>query len=593
MSGHFALIAGCHAEATDDAFVRWSRPPARGDNGLLVADATLYYRTDLHRRIGHGDFPDDATRILGAFRSLGDEALHALEGDFAFAHWDPRRARLLAARDFGGKRALYYAWHGQQLRMATSVAALLDDGILPRDVDLGTVATIGAGLWSHGAGTGYRHIAELPAGHVLHWSPGGAPSVRAFWRAPTATASRRRSLDDGADELRGLLEAAVRERLDPSGTTAVTLSGGWDSTAVYGIAQSIAAQRSTSVGIQGVSISYPPGDPGHEDPFIEQVTRRWNAEPDFIPIDSIPLLVDPEGHAARRASPFAHTYEQWNRALSRRASALNCRVVLDGIGGDQLFQCSDIFLADLIRSGQLVEAWRQSRARDGATAPVRHLYRWGVYPNLSPAIANLINRARGQSAPMHYLERRAPIWFKREFLSQHDVLGRDEAARPPLPRESFVLAEATAYLRFAFYPRIFGMLFDFAREEGVELRSPLLDERVVRFAVARPWSDRVDGAETKRSLRRAVRGLVPDSVLAPRARRTGTTDAYFLREVRRIVWPLAQRLLPTMRLVELGMVDPIVYARAWEHVLQHDDDELALRAYFTLQAELWIRSRTA
>lgn len=592
MSGPFSLVTAPRGDPTSDAFVRWSRTPARGSNGLLAADATLYYRADLQRRVAGAESADDAARILAALLALGDDALHALEGDFAFAHWDPRRARLLAARDFGGKRALYYAWYGQQLRVGSSVAALLDDGSLPRELDLGTIATVGAGLWSHSAGTGYRHIAELPAGQMLHWSPGQAPLVRPFWRAPVSTARRRRSLDDGAAELRVLLDAAVRERLDPAGPTAVTLSGGWDSTAVYGVAQSLSQATPERGRIHGVSISYPPDDPGHEDHFIEAVTRRWNAAPDFIPIDSIPLLVDAERSAAQRAGPFAHAYEQWNRALSRRAIVQGCRVVLDGIGGDQLFQCSDVYLADLCRSGQLVEAWRQARARAGAQAPWRHLYRWGLYPLLPTAVANALNRMSGRTAPLHYLERRPPIWFNRDFLSRHDVLRREAAARPVLPTNSFVLAEATAYLQFAFYPRIFGMLFGFAREEGVELRSPLMDERVVRFAVARPWSDRVDGAETKRSLRRAVRGLVPEGVLAPRAHRTGTTNAYFLREVRRVAWPLAQRLLPQMRLAELGMVEPATYGRAWEHVLQHDDDELALRVYFTLQAELWIRSRT-
>lgn len=593
MSGPFALITAASGDPADDAFVHWSRPPARATNGQLAADATLYYRADLHRRIGRADLPDDAARILKALGTLGNDAVHALEGDFAFAHWDPRRSELVAARDFGGKRGLYYAWHGNRLRVATSIAALLRDRTLPQDVDLTTLATVGAGLWAHRAGTGYQHIRELPAGQLLRWSPGQAPVVQAFWRAPATTSPRRRPLEEGAAELRGLLEAAVRERLNPGGPTAVTLSGGWDSTAVYGIAQSLAHTDAGGARIHGVSISYPPDDPGHEDPFIEQVTRRWNAAPDFIPIDSIPLFVDAEQEAAHRANPFAHAYEHWNRALSRRAVTQGCAVVLDGIGGDQLFQCSDVYLADLCRSGQLVEVWRQSRVRAGAASPWRHLYRWGLSPLLPPALARAADRARGRTTPLHYLERRPPIWFSRDFLSRHDVMGREAAARPVLPTGNLVLAEAHAYLRFPFYPRIFSLLFDFARDEGVELRSPLLDERVVRFAVARPWSDRVDGAETKRSLRRAVQGLVPDSVLAPRPHRTGTTNAYFLRELRRVAWPLAQRLLPALRLAELGMVDPAVYRRAWEHVLEHDDDELALRTYFTLQAELWIRSRTA
>jgi len=345
--------------------------------------------------------------------------------------------------------------------------------------------------------------------------------------------------------------------------------------------------------VHGVSISYPEGDPGREDELIAAVTARWSAKPDFIPVDSIALAQDWHGEAARREQPFAHAYEHWNRALHRRARGVGGRVMLDGIGGDQLFQSSDVFLADLFRTFQWGELFRQHRARSGAQRAWRELYRWAVRPNVPLPLQRMVARARGLPVAPHYLDRFPPSWFRRDFLEAHGVMDRDRAERPALPERPFVLAEGHAYLRFAFYPRIFAQLHRFGREEGVELRSPLLDERIVRFALARPWSDRVDGTETKLLLRRAMRGLLPDEVLAPRSHRTGTTNAYFLRELRRAAWPVAEPLLGDLRLAALGIVDPAIYRRAWDHLLAHDDDELAVRVFFTLQAELWLRSRDA
>jgi asparagine synthase (glutamine-hydrolysing) len=475
--------------------------------------------------------------------------------------------------------------------VASSVRANLRDPDVPRTLDRATVATVAAGLWAHAHDTGYEAIKEIPAGHTLSWRPGQPPVVRASWRPPETIALRRRSLDDAAPELRALIEHAVDERLSATGPTAVSLSGGWDSTAVYGAAQSVVRSAPNGRSVHGVSISYPQGDPGREDEFIAEVTAHWNAQPDLIEIGTIPLFVDAESAAGRRDQPFAHAYEHWNRALSRRARAAGAHVILDGVGGDQLFQASDIFLADLFRTGQWVELMRQYRARSGAERSLRDLYRWGVRPALPMGIQRAIARLRGHSVPPHYLERFPSAWFRREFFRAHSIFDRERAARPELPASSFVLAESHAYLRFAFYPRIFSHLQTFAAEEGVEVRSPLLDERVVRFAVSRPWSDRVDGAETKNLLRRAVRGLLPERVLAPRAHRTGTTNAYFLREMRSAGWTIAQRVLPDSRLAALGIIDPVVLREGWEHLLEHDDDELAVRAYFTLQAELWVRAR--
>lgn len=112
----------------------------------------------------------------------------------------------------------------------------------------------------------------------------------------------------------------------------------------------------------------------------------------------------------------------------------------------------------------------------------------------------------------------------------------------------------------------------------------------MRFALRRPWSDRVDGGETKNLLRRAMRGRLPESVLAPRPHRTGTTTGYFLRRLRDDAWPVARTQFSTLRLGELGIVDPHELERAWQHLLEHEDGELAARLFFTFSTELWLRS---
>lgn len=566
---------------------QWPAAVAHAGPWTVLADATLYYRSDLVRRCGAGTPSDDAaTLIARALERGGDAAVAWLEGDYAFVAWHGPERRLLAARDVGGKAALHYAWHEGRLHLASDEGRLLADAALPRTLDLTTLCTVAAGMWSHSDRTVYTAIRELPAGACLHWTPGGEPTVQRHWQPPDE-AAHRASLDAAAAELRTLLDDAVRERVDPEGRTAVTLSGGWDSSAIYATAQAIGAHPLS------VSISYPAGDPGREDELIGDIAAFWNATPDFLDVNRIPLSHDWLGEAARRGGPFAHAYEHWNRALSRRASALGARVILDGVGGDQLFQSSEIYLAELLRRGQLLQLLRETRARSGPRSFVRTLYPWAIRPNLPTGLATAVARMRGLPPPRHYLDRLPAPWFRRSFLRGHGVMERERATRPVPTARDHVLAEGQMYFSLQFYPRIFAQLARFARDEGVALRSPLMDTRIIRFALGRPWSDRVRGAETKRSLRLAMRGRLPDSVLAPRAHRTGTTNAYFLRELRRAAWPIAESLLSSMRLVEIGMVEPTRYRRAWDHVLQHADDEIAARLFFTLQAELWLRTHLA
>ncbi len=557
----------------------------------VVADATLYHRADLRRALGSAaptTRPDDAAMlILATYARWGAEGFARLEGDFACILWDAEAGRLVAARSWAGHRTLHHVHSGETLLLASAVRGLLADPAVPRAVDLGAVTSAAAGLWGHPSATAYAGVHELVAGHLLTWTPGRLPSLQAFWQPPTHVMTRRQPLAEAAEELRTLLVDAVRERLAPTGPTGLTLSGGWDSTAVGGAAH-VALDGARDRRLQPISISYPVGDPGREDEFIEAVAAQWGVTTSWIDVDELSLFAPPVEDAAARDLPFAHTYEGWNRGLSARARTCGIRVVLDGVGGDQLFQVSSVYLADLFARGEWWELARQWRAR--GHGGLRGLWREAVHPGLPPVLQAWLARMRGRGAPRGPLHRDPPFWMVGRFLTAHGVLAREAAAAPQLPQGDRVLAETHAYLRFPFFARVVAHLRRFAREEGVELRSPLLDDRVMRFAAARPWSERADRYETKILLRRAMAGLVPPAVLAPRTHRTGITSAYFLRQMRGAGRPLVEAMLADPLLARIGMVDQARLQHAWAHLQRHDDDELAGRLFFTLQADRWLRA---
>ena len=106
------------------------------------------------------------------------------------------------------------------------------------------------------------------------------------------------------------------------------------------------------------SIGEPEGDAGREDELIRDIAARWNAPVHWLDIKDIRFFDDPEKGAAERAEPAAHPFELWHRSLARGTRATNSRVALEGVGGDQLFQVSEVFLADLLRAGRPTELAR-------------------------------------------------------------------------------------------------------------------------------------------------------------------------------------------------------------------------------------------
>jgi len=598
--------------AFDGAMVAASRhgwecaPDLAGDtlvlewDGLVVAaDASLYYRADLRAALGRrGVVPpgDGAAHLIAAaYRAWGDDCAERLEGDFAFIVWNRKTGRVCAARDFSGKRALSYAQLDGTLVIASTVSGVLAHPECPAELNLTSIAATAGGLFAAGHETAYTAVQMVPAGWTLARRAGQRAELFRHWSPPAASDRGRggTSFTEGALHLRELLERATAERMPAQSDVAVWLSGGWDSSAVFGTAQQALVERGQRRKARAVSMSYPVGDPGREDELIERIAGRWGVDVHWVRIADVPFFERPAQRASRRDEPFAHAFEMWHRALARGTRAVGARVALDGMGGDQLFQVSEVYFADLLRTGHWMELARDWRAKGGGFRlhDAREFVRTALDPLLSERARRAITVLRRGRRPTGYLERRPPSWIRRAFAAEHHLEQRERAFAPQRTRVSCAAFETEWYLSHAYFPRVFGTVTGFALEEGVDLRSPLYDRRVIEFAVSRPRWERSTGRETKLLLRRASRGLIPDDVLAPRSARTGVTSGYFDESMRKHFPRLANGLMRDSALVDVGIIDAEEFRRWSDYYVRNGGAQLGVTLYFTLQTELWLRSR--
>jgi len=561
---------------------------------IVAADASLYYREELRRQIeARGVVVSGGTStelILAAYRAWGDRCAEHLEGDFAFIVWDRQRRQLCAARDFTGTRTLFYAQRSGVLLIASTVGALVAHPAGPREMDLDGVAAIAAGLFGSIEETSYRDAHALRAGWTLIARPGTHAVLRPHWSLPDGEGTDSRSFEDAAEELRELLEAAVHQRLDRGAATSVWLSGGWDSTSVFGVGSRALQPLSDRRTLLPVSVSYPVGDPGREDELIAATAARWSSPVTWIESAAVPLLDNPSERAAERDGPFGHPFEMWLRALARGSRSIGARIALGGAGGDQLFQVSEVFLADLLKRGHWLELAREWREKGLKGAGFRMFFHLAVQPHLTPRMLHAARLVRGRPL-LGYMEHPLPVWIDPTFARQHHLEERDVRYRPPRGRSSHVDYELCWYLTHPFYPHIFGEVAALAMDEGVEVRSPLMDGRIVRFAGARPRSERSSGRETKRLLRRAVRDVLPPEVLAARQRRTGILDRYFAQGLRAGLPQLLRNAAADLRLADVGIVDRTAFRRSCElYCSAPEHDGLGRPLFFTMMAEWWLRA---
>ena len=590
-----ALAVARHSWEFDDAF---SGPVLVLEEGaqVIAADATLFYQDELRRRLRSrgvevgGSTPSHL--LLAAYRAWGEHCVEWLEGDFAFVVWDRSAGRVFCARDLGGKRPLFYADLGDTLLIASTLGALLAHPRCPDQLDETTVGAAAAGwLGSAGPETCYRAIRVLPAAHHLVWENGILRGPTRHWEPSVHLARDGRPFSTAADELRELLGHAVSERLAPEGPTAVWMSGGWDSPSVFGAGQDAVRQQRGKQELVPVSISYPEGDPGREDELIGAIAGFWNTPVRWISVDEISLFDRAAEGARERDEPFAHLYENWNRALARTGRSCGARVALDGNGGDQLFQLSDVFLADLFARGQWYALAREWRAKGGTGW--ENFFKWVIQPAL-PSAFYVLSATPGREGRLRsYLERPLPPWIRADFVRRSGLRQREHQHLPHPQPGRRARAEMLWFLTCPFFARGFSIITAVAQTEGVELRSPLYDRRLVEFALGRPREERSSGRETKRLLRRAMHGLLPPHVLAPRPFRTGVTSGYSHRQMRAHYPALFEHLFRSpLLLAEMGVVDPEALRRSVDAYLGGGDRRLRVALFYTLQTELWLRTRS-
>jgi asparagine synthase (glutamine-hydrolysing) len=176
----------------------------------------------------------DTEVIVLGFLEWGDAVLDHLEGMFGLAVWEPRRRRLLLARDQLGIKPVYYTLQGGTLHFGSEIRPIL--AALPTHpaLDLEAAAEFLRYRYTPAPRTLHAGIHKLAAGEKLVVHQGTATLSRYYTFAPEPFAPVPRAAE-AAEQLLALYENAVRRHLISDVPVGLLLSGGLDSGLLLGL----------------------------------------------------------------------------------------------------------------------------------------------------------------------------------------------------------------------------------------------------------------------------------------------------------------------------------------------------------------------
>lgn len=231
--------------------------PISNEQGTVtvVFNGEIYNYRELQRRLEARGYRfktnSDTESIVHAYEEYGASCVERLRGMFAFALWDDSNKRLFIARDRVGKKPLYYTVTARQTFVfGSELKSLLEYPEVSRDIDPQAIDNYLSLGYVPDPLSIFRGIHKLPPGHYLTFED-GAVSVKQYWDFDYEPIEALRE-GDYLEELRALLDEAVRLRLVSDVPLGAFLSGGIDSSVVVGLMSRHASQpvKTFSIGFR-------------------------------------------------------------------------------------------------------------------------------------------------------------------------------------------------------------------------------------------------------------------------------------------------------------------------------------------------------
>ena len=532
---------------------------------VLVCNGEIYnYRElkqDLQHR-GHRFATDsDCEVIVHLYEEKGVACLDHLRGMFGLVLWDGRRQRLMAARDFVGEKPLYFSEIPGGVAFSSELKAI-DRNLLARsDPDWNVIRQLMEYTYPVDLRQSFvKQIKRLLPGEYALVDQSGV-RLRKYWKPrfePTYSGSRQNAQED----LVNLLLESIRMRFMSEVPIAVMLSGGIDSSAVAVLAA--ASQRE----VHAITVGYRGAPACDERRMARDLAAQKGLIWHEIELDVEDFQTSFEEYTAVIDEPVADPVciPQWS--IYKKAKALGFTVLLNGTGGDELFfgyPYHNLTARQMETAGQLKGFLPLSDSKRSAFAD----FFSKQFFEFSQSQRYLFED------PLDHLKAFPDYWRRWPFQwpDRFDYrASNSQAAYLQEARNGY--DQLAAILMATWLPANCLHISDkLGLGNGIEVRAPFLDHKLVEFTFSLPVEWRFSAAEPKSFLKQSLRGLVPDAILdAPKQGFTTPDDflAGIVAESRNDFFNIPHHHFHTVLIEQLLLQHRRRWAPKADHFLHQD-----------------------
>lgn len=478
-----------------------SQPTCSADGKVQVlAAATIYDRPV--------NCNTDEQAILDAYVHYGVDCPKYLRGTFAFCLYDAQTQTLLVARDRLGERRLYYSQLPTSIVFSTELKSILKEDIAEPQINvrhlLEPVRFTGPIDMEN---TWVEQIKRVQAGQLMEVKNTGI-KTSFYWQLrhdETFSGTRENALQKTLE----LMRESVDNAMHSNKKVAVTLSGGVDSSCVAALAKQMGYEvYSITTGYKG---SYACDERDVARQFAKEQgfhhTELEFTEQDYL--DAFEEMTQVLDEPITDSTAIA----QW--AMFKKVKAMGFDVLLGGMGGDELFFGYPAWnnLAESLNKRRELESIFPWNSKAKKMHYLKYVAKNWLHMALGGYPSKLVDSSYGWWIHDDYYRfvEKATLNYRGQTTPLKDFLVYKDFAPCPLGQELNLIYDdcrnkimTGAYL---FVDDCLGTALD------LENRSPLIDYKVVEFAMNIPLSMRYTSGRPKQFMKDMLAGIVPDYIL--------------------------------------------------------------------------------
>jgi len=451
----------------------------------------------------------DTEVVLASYAQWGKECLHRFNGMWAFIILDTKTGMVFASRDRFGVKPLYY-WYSPEgfLSFASEIKQFT---VLPgwSSVLNGQRAHdfLTFGLIDHTRETLFKGVFQIRGGEAVVFSALNVPETLPVYHWYNLKLERfQGNREEAAKKFRDLLTDAVRLRLRSDVPIGSCLSGGLDSSSIVCLVNDILREHGDE-SVQKTFSAFSREMRVDESQYIKEVVSCRNIESLSVYPEMEDLFKDLDKIIWHQDEPFDSTsiFAQWK--VFKLASQHHVKVMLDGQGADEILGGYHYFFG-IHFAGLFIKLKILTLLQEVQAARQRHGYR--VTNNIGQIIYyTLPGILRGFCERILPHRSDAEAWFNLDLISKCPVSSpfADVSCDDPFTDQCYNRLLTTNLPALLHWEDRNSMAF------SIESRVPFLDYRLVEFSLSLPAEHKIHQGITKKVLRDAMTGLLPEKIL--------------------------------------------------------------------------------